>query len=96
MHKGYKIGYDKVIAKGSLDALYKAGGDWYIVDLTNSYFRSKGVRVVRVLSSEMVPIWFGQKQLPLSKERITKVASMFEQLKIDHKPHLHPFLHPMG
>jgi thiazole/oxazole-forming peptide maturase SagD family component len=96
MVSGKAINYRDMLQTASLDQLFKAGGNWYVLDLTNKYFDEHNIKVVRVFSTELVPIWFGQDKIPYLKNRIKKIKIEYDDMRIDKNPHKHPFLHPMG
>ena len=96
MTEGDSIEYTQMVQDASLEKLFKAGGDWYVLDLTNSYFDKHNIKVVRVFSTEMVPIWFGQNKIPSLKKRINDARTSHGHLIKDVSAHKFPFLHPMG
>ncbi|MBI5595757.1 MAG: YcaO-like family protein [Elusimicrobia bacterium] len=47
------------------------GGSYYLADLTTAYAAARGITVVRALSTDLVPIWFGSGAvLPVDKRRL--------------------------
>lgn len=93
---GDYINYSEIANGNDIDELWKLGGDWYAADLTNDFFSRHNVYVVRVLSTELVPIWFGNKCMPIKKERIDLIRRKFKNLNLDTRKHNNLFLHPMG
>ena len=93
-YKVLKSKYDKVYLD---DMIKNVGGEFFYVDITSNYSKSKGIYVSRVLSTEFVPIWFGKKTLPLNKNRINKIKIMFKNcIKTEHTQNKIMFLHPFG
>lgn len=102
LRKGRLIDYINIKNKfkkiKSFNLLSSIGGQFFYCDISSFYSKRIGIFVSRVLSSELVPIWFGNKYLPLGKSRISKTMSMFNDYIFD-KRNLNSdyiFLHPFG
>lgn len=77
-------------------ALKSIGGNLFVADMTNSIMANKGLVLTRVLSTELVPIWFGRKCIPFDKSRIYKIRDLYSNFVLDKTSHENMFLHPMG
>lgn len=52
------------------------GWSFYCYDLTPSFLKEQGFYIVRILSENLIPIWFGKnKYLPLLKDRLWKLKN---------------------
>ncbi|GIW67048.1 MAG: hypothetical protein KatS3mg095_0946 [Candidatus Parcubacteria bacterium] len=103
LRKGTKVKYISLEKKfkNNIDLakyLNKVSGGLILADITSPYASSIGVFVVRVLSTKLVPIWFGNKQIPLWKRRIRYIEMNFEEFKKTKEPLTDDilFLHPFG
>lgn len=79
------------------DLLKTIGGEFYCKNISSEYAKSLDIHVARVLSTELVPIWFGNKCLPFNKKRIKDIYGKYKHLAVDKLTNnKFRFLHPFG
>jgi ribosomal protein S12 methylthiotransferase accessory factor len=100
--KGEIVKYNDLCKKFNLrrrsinEILLKIGGNFYIANISCNYAKTQNIKVVRVLSTKLVPIWFGNICLPFEKERIQEIKNRFKYYIKDSYRSVPKFLHPFG
>ncbi|WP_325078712.1 YcaO-like family protein [Sphaerospermopsis aphanizomenoides] len=76
--------------------LHSVGAEPYLVEITTPDIASLGFRVVRILASELVPIYFGYGQEPLGTRRLFEVPERLGYGGRRTPDDLNPCPHPMA